>query len=109
MGGRDGSRSASREWVTIHRALRAVSPGPPREGSEMEQVLHLRGADIRVRWLLVECRAPTLARWEGHGPARSQALIEYRLDRRAGGHAVRLSRTSSSRRSAPSARSPAAR
>ena len=45
----------------------------------MEQVLHLRGADLRVRWRLVECRAPTLARWEGHGPARSQALIEYRL------------------------------
>ena len=67
------------EWVTIHRALRAVTPGPPREGSEMEQVLHLRGADLRVHWRLVECREPTLARWEGHGPARSQALIEYRL------------------------------
>ncbi len=67
------------EWVTIHRALRGVTPGPPREGSEMEQVLHLRGADLRVRWRLVECREPTLARWEGHGPARSQALIEYRL------------------------------
>ena len=45
----------------------------------MEQVLHLRGADLRVHWRLVECREPTLARWEGHGPARSQALIEYRL------------------------------
>ncbi len=67
------------EWVTIHRALRAVTPGPPRQGSTMEQVLHLRGADLRVRWLLVECRAPSLARWEGHGPARSQAFIEYRL------------------------------
>ena len=67
------------EWVTIHRSLRAVTPGPPREGSQMEQVLHLRGADLHVRWLLVECRAPVLARWEGHGPARSQALIEYRL------------------------------
>lgn len=68
-----------REWVTIHRALRAVTPGPAREGSEMEQVLHLRGADLRVHWRLVECREPTFARWEGHGPARSQALIEYRL------------------------------
>ena len=67
------------EWVTIHRAVRSVSPGPPREGSQMEQVLHLRGADLRVRWLLVECVTPTLARWEGHGPARSQALIEYHL------------------------------
>lgn len=68
-----------REWVTIHRELRSATAGPPREGSEMEQVLHLRGADLRVRWRLVECRPPALARWEGHGPARSQAFIEYRL------------------------------
>ena len=67
------------EWVTIHRSLRAVTPGPPREGSGMEQVLHLRGADLRVHWRLVECREPTFARWEGHGPARSKALIEYHL------------------------------
>jgi uncharacterized protein YndB with AHSA1/START domain len=67
------------EWVTIHREVRNVTPGPAHEGSRMEQVLHLRGADIRVRWLLADCVPPTLARWEGHGPARSQALIEYRL------------------------------
>ena len=45
----------------------------------MEQILHVRGADIRVRWLLVECNPPWYARWEGRGPARSQAHIEYRL------------------------------
>jgi hypothetical protein len=67
------------EWVTIHRGLRNVSPGPVREGSQMEQTLHLRGADIRVRWLLVECRAPDYARWQGRGPARTHARIEYRL------------------------------
>ena len=67
------------EWVTIHREVRAVSAGPPREGSQMEQILHLRGADIRVRWLLVECNPPWRARWEGRGPARSQAHIDYRL------------------------------
>jgi hypothetical protein len=67
------------EWVTIHRAVRAVSPGPPVEGSTMEQVLHLRGADIRVHWLLVECHEPVLARWEGRGPAGSRAHISYRL------------------------------
>jgi len=67
------------EWVTIHRSLRASSPGPPAKGSTMEQVLHLRGADIRVRWLLVDCSAPSLARWDGHGPAGSRAQITYRL------------------------------
>jgi carbon monoxide dehydrogenase subunit G len=67
------------EWVTIHREVWAVSPGPPREGARMEQILHVRGADIRVRWLLVECNPPWHARWEGRGPARAQAHIEYRL------------------------------
>jgi carbon monoxide dehydrogenase subunit G len=67
------------EWVTIHREVRALTPGPPHEGARMEQILHLRGADIRVRWLLVECNPPWHARWEGRGPARSQAHIEYRL------------------------------
>ncbi|HEY1777300.1 MAG TPA: SRPBCC family protein [Solirubrobacteraceae bacterium] len=67
------------EWVTIHRGLRDASPGPVREGSHMEQTLHLRGADIRVRWLLVECHEPSYARWQGRGPARTHARIEYRL------------------------------
>jgi uncharacterized protein YndB with AHSA1/START domain len=67
------------EWVTIHRGLREVSPGPVAQGSQMEQVLHLRGADIRVRWLLVECEPPGYARWQGRGPARTRARIEYRL------------------------------
>ena len=67
------------EWVTIHRAVHGISAGPPREGSQMDQILHLRGADIRVRWLLVECDPPSYARWEGRGPARSHAQIEYRL------------------------------
>jgi polyketide cyclase/dehydrase/lipid transport protein len=73
------------EWVTIHREVRGISAGPPREGSQMEQILHLRGADIRVRWLLVACNPPSYARWEGHGPARSHAQIEYRLTEVADG------------------------
>lgn len=73
------------DWVTIHRELRSLSEDPPRVGSTMEQTLHLRGADIRVRWLLVECREPHYARWEGHGPARSNAHIEYRLTATQGG------------------------
>jgi carbon monoxide dehydrogenase subunit G len=73
------------EWVTIHRGLREVSEGPPAEGSTMEQTLHLRGADIRVHWLLVECRAPFYARWQGRGPARTRARIEYLLSASDGG------------------------
>lgn len=73
------------EWVSIHREVRDISDGPPRQGARMEQVLHLRGADIRVRWLLVECAPPRYARWEGRGPARSSAHIEYRLEGVEGG------------------------
>lgn len=68
------------EWVTIHRGVREVTPGPAREGARMEQTLHLRGADIRVRWLLAECDPPLYARWQGSGPARTHARIEYRLE-----------------------------
>ncbi len=51
----------------------------------MEQTLHLRGTDIHVRWLLVECNPPNYARWEGFGPARSTAHIEYHLSATADG------------------------
>jgi uncharacterized protein YndB with AHSA1/START domain len=61
------------KWVTIHRRL--VSYGE----DEMEQVLHLRGANFHVRWHLARSKAPTHACWEGRGPARSHAETEYRL------------------------------
>jgi uncharacterized protein YndB with AHSA1/START domain len=77
--------SRLREWVTIHRALRGLAGDPAREGARMEQTLYVRGADIRVSWLLVQCRRPHFARWEGRGPARSIAHIEYRLTAEAGG------------------------
>ena len=44
------------EWVTIHREVCARLRRARRARARaMEQILHLRGADIRVRWLLVEC------------------------------------------------------
>ena len=67
------------DWVTIHRRLGAVSEGPLRVGSTVEQTLCLRGATFKVNWRLVEVQAPRFARWEGRGPARSRALIEDRL------------------------------
>ena len=67
------------EWVTIHHRLVRADDGPPHEGFEMEQQLHLRGVNITVHWRLVECRACALAVWEGRGPARSRARTEYRV------------------------------
>ena len=67
------------DWVTIHRRLGAIDPGPPRVGYEMEQHIHLRGVRLTVHWTLAECLPRELAVWEGRGPARSHAHTIYRL------------------------------
>jgi uncharacterized protein YndB with AHSA1/START domain len=72
-------------WVTIHRGVRDVSDGRPHVGFEMNQTIHLRGVNFRVRWELTECDPPRRALWEGRGPARSKAHIEYVLEPENGG------------------------
>ena len=67
------------QWVTIHRKIHHLDPGPPREGMEMEQTLCLRGANFKVKWHLSECRDGECAVWEGTGPMRSSARTEYHL------------------------------
>jgi uncharacterized membrane protein len=67
------------EWVTIHRRVNSRDPGPPREGFEMDQTLHLRGANFKVHWTLTEADRPDRATWEGRGPAHSYARTSYRL------------------------------
>ncbi|HEX2016072.1 MAG TPA: SRPBCC family protein [Solirubrobacteraceae bacterium] len=74
-----------REWVTIHRKLGKVYSGAPREGSQMQQTLCLRGANFRVDWTLAKCQEPSRALWEGKGPARSRASTEYRLSEHSRG------------------------
>jgi carbon monoxide dehydrogenase subunit G len=66
------------EWVTIHRKLVSHSDGA------MEQVLHLRGANFKVKWKLATSSPPHHAKWQGKGPARSHAETEYTL--RDNGH-----------------------
>jgi uncharacterized protein YndB with AHSA1/START domain len=73
------------EWVTIHRKLLHADEGTPRVGYEMDQRIHLRGVSLDVHWKLVDCRAAELAVWEGRGPARSRARIEYILEAQNGG------------------------
>jgi uncharacterized protein YndB with AHSA1/START domain len=67
------------DWVTIHRAVEAVSSRPLRKGSTMEQVLQLRGVSFHVHWTLVEVNPPNHAEWSGEGPAHSRARICYEL------------------------------
>jgi uncharacterized membrane protein len=67
------------EWVTIHRRVNSRDAGPPRQGYEMNQTLHLRGANFKVSWTLTEADRPDRATWEGRGPAHSYARTSYDL------------------------------
>ena len=73
------------DWVTIHRGLGKHTGGPPREGYEMDQTLHVRGVNFKVHWELVSCRDNRHAEWHGKGPARSHAETEYTLTEVDGG------------------------
>ena len=71
--------------MTIHRRVNSRDAGPPREGYEMDQTLHLRGANFKVRWTLTEADRPDRATWEGRGPAHSYARTAYALHDLNGG------------------------
>jgi uncharacterized membrane protein len=73
------------QWVTIHKSVKDVSDNPLREGSTMEQVLHMRGVSFHVKWKLVDVHEPRTAEWEGRGPAHSRARIRYQLSGEDGG------------------------
>lgn len=73
------------DWVTIHKSLESVSRIPLRRGSTMDQAMSVVGITFHVHWRLTEMTAPTEARWEGGGPAHSDALIHYQLEPTADG------------------------
>ena len=73
------------KWVTIHRRVNSRDEGEPHEGFKMDQTLHLRGANFRVRWTLTEADRPDRVTWEGRGPAHSYARTSYRLREVDGG------------------------
>jgi uncharacterized protein YndB with AHSA1/START domain len=68
------------DWVTIHKSVENVSPIPLRHGATMDQAISVVGITFHVHWRLVQVTKPTEARWEGGGPAHSDALIQYRLE-----------------------------
>ncbi len=67
------------DWVTIHRRLGRVSGRPLGKGSTLEQTLHLRGVNVKVRWTVSEVQCGRFAVWEGTGPARATAHTTYKL------------------------------
>jgi uncharacterized protein YndB with AHSA1/START domain len=68
-----------KDWVTIHRSVRDISDQPLRQGSTMDQLLHVRGVPFRVHWTLIDVNAPHRAEWTGQGPGHSRARILYVL------------------------------
>jgi uncharacterized protein YndB with AHSA1/START domain len=67
------------DWVTIHCEVKDISGGAAQVGFRMTQTIHLHGAKFNVRWKLTACEPERRAVWEGRGPARSRAWIEYGL------------------------------
>jgi uncharacterized protein YndB with AHSA1/START domain len=67
------------DWVTIHRSVSNVSADPQAKGARMDQLMHMRGMNFRVHWLLSQVEPPRLAVWDGSGPAHSRAGIRYEL------------------------------
>lgn len=67
------------DWVTIHKSVENFPRVPLRRGATMDQAMSVRGITFHVHWRLVAVDAPHTARWEGGGPAHSDALIRYEL------------------------------
>jgi uncharacterized protein YndB with AHSA1/START domain len=72
-------------WVTTHDSYEGAPPGPLAEGDEFTQKLRLAGKSFKVEWKVVEADEPSLARWEGEGPAGSVAKVVYKLTAEDGG------------------------
>lgn len=68
------------DWVSIHKALKAAPDGELRKGSELTQCLHMAGTSFNVHWKVVESEKPSHAIWEGRGPMRSKATVNYDLE-----------------------------
>ncbi len=67
------------EWVSIHERLGSAPEGILEQGSELTQTLKLAGRPFEVRWTVTVARRPDHVVWEGEGPARSRASVEYDL------------------------------
>jgi uncharacterized membrane protein len=67
------------DWVTIHKSVENFPRPPLKRGATMDQAMSVRGITFRVHWSLAELDPPHMARWEGAGPAHSDAFISYEL------------------------------
>jgi len=72
------------DWVTIHNSVSDVPDEPLETGSTFRQKMKLKGVPLKVDWEVVECEAPTRARWSGEAAAGAQASIVYDLSEKDG-------------------------
>jgi uncharacterized protein YndB with AHSA1/START domain len=72
------------EWVTIADSVSEVPDGDLKAGSRFRQKMKLKGVPLKVRWEVVECSAPTRARWSGEAAAGAKAEIVYGLSEEDG-------------------------
>jgi uncharacterized protein YndB with AHSA1/START domain len=73
------------EWVSIHEDVFDVPAGGLKKGDTFGQRMKLKGVPLKVSWEVVECEAPTRARWQGDAKAGAKARISYDLAERDGG------------------------
>jgi carbon monoxide dehydrogenase subunit G len=66
-----------KQWVSIHDSLDEAPEGQLREGSQLAQCLKLAGRKFHVRWTVAENEPARRVVWEGKGPVRSRARVEY--------------------------------
>lgn len=67
-------------WVSIHDSLDEAPAGQLRQGSKLAQCLKLAGRKFHVRWTVVENDPAKRVVWEGKGPVRSRARVEYEFE-----------------------------
>jgi uncharacterized protein YndB with AHSA1/START domain len=67
------------DWVSIHEGFKEEPPQRLDQGARLIQRLKVAGQRFTVRWEVTEADPPSLVRWEGRGPARTKARVEYRF------------------------------
>jgi uncharacterized membrane protein len=72
------------DWVTIHDHLKEAPDGSLRKGSKLTQSLRLAGRRFTVRWTVVTNDPCKRVVWEGRGPVRTRARVEYGFEEDSG-------------------------
>ena len=67
------------DWVSIHQKLKKAPSGLLEEGDKLTQCLRLMHKNFDVKWKVKQADKPHKAVWEGRGPLRSKASVEYQL------------------------------